>query len=316
MLLRGGEERDAHCAGAVKLLFCLEGAVPEYLAPGIYVEEVAFRAKSIEGVSTSTSSFVGAHRGRPHPEGEWKYVEVRRTLLFIEESIDRGTQWTVFEPDGERLWSELSDAIASFLEVQWKRGFLVGETRDEAYFVRCERTGLSESDIDNGHVVIEVGVAPERPGYFEVFHLRRATADAFPSETALPELPFALTTNEGRVIGVFARARGLDSSDVGKDDKRSSATVVLKEGRTDFAALRAWVQALRAGENTELIVTERGRRRWRLARGRRRWRLERGQIVKWKGPNLNAKGNEVAIEELEIAHEGLKIEDGDEDDND
>lgn len=281
--------------------------MPEYLAPGIYVEEVTFRAKSIEGVPTSTSTLVGAHRAPPHPEGEWKYVELRHYLAFLEHSIDRGTQWTVFEPDGERLWAELSGAIAEFLERQWKRGFLVGRTRDEAYFVRHERPGRGESDVDNGHLVIEVGVAPEHPGYFEVFRLRRATAGAFPPATALPELAFAVTTNEGTVIGVFARAKDLRQPNVGEDDKQSSATVVLKEGRTDFAALRAWVQALRDGENTDLTVTERGWRRWRLARGR---------ILKWKGPNLNDKGSEIAIEELEIAHEGVKIEDGDDDDND
>jgi phage tail sheath protein FI len=97
---------------------------------------------------------------------EWKYVPVRRLLLFIEESIDRGTQWAMFEPNDEPLWQSLRSSIESFLFNVWRSGALAGRTPEDAYFVRCDRMTMTQNDIDNGRLICLVGVAPSRPAEF------------------------------------------------------------------------------------------------------------------------------------------------------
>jgi phage tail sheath protein FI len=99
-------------------------------------------------------------------DGVWKYVNVRRLVIFIERSIDEGTQWVVFEPNGDRLWARVQDTIRLFLRNSWRSGALQGRTEDEAFFVRCDRTTMSADDILNGRLVCEVGIAPVRPAEF------------------------------------------------------------------------------------------------------------------------------------------------------
>jgi len=111
------------------------------------------------------------------PDAEWKYVNVRRLLLYLENSIDRGTRWAVFEPNDEPLWARLRTQCANFLTVLFREGAFQGTTPDQAYFVRCGRDTMTQDDIDNGRVVIEVGVAPLRPAEFVIIrigHVRRA----------------------------------------------------------------------------------------------------------------------------------------------
>ena len=97
---------------------------------------------------------------------EFKYVPVRRLLLFIEESIDRGTQWAAFEPNDEPLWRAIRRSIAHFLHGLLKNGALAGRTAEDAYFVRCDRMTMTQEDIDNGRLICLVGVAPVRPAEF------------------------------------------------------------------------------------------------------------------------------------------------------
>ncbi|MGH2449962.1 MAG: phage tail sheath family protein [Candidatus Limnocylindria bacterium] len=99
-------------------------------------------------------------------EPEWKYVSVRRLLLFIEESIDQGTRWAVFEPNDEPLWRAVRSSIESFLLELFRQGALQGQMPDDAYFVRCDRTTMTQEDIDDGRLVCLVGVAPRRPAEF------------------------------------------------------------------------------------------------------------------------------------------------------
>jgi len=110
----------------------------------------------------------------------WKYVNVRRLFLFLERSIDEGTQWVVFEPNDKPLWAQVTDAIRLFLRGQWRLGALLGNTEDKAYFVRCDETTMTQDDIDNGRLICEVGVAPVRPAEFVVFRIFRHTAKAQP----------------------------------------------------------------------------------------------------------------------------------------
>jgi uncharacterized protein len=107
----------------------------------------------------------------PPAEAEWKYVSVRRLFLFLEHSIDKGTQWTVFEPNAEPLWSTLRRTIGAFLEALWLSGAFQGTVADEAYFVRCDRTTMTQDDINNGTVNVVIGFAPLKPAEFVVIRI-------------------------------------------------------------------------------------------------------------------------------------------------
>jgi Bacteriophage tail sheath protein len=109
---------------------------------------------------------------------EWKYVNVRRLFIFLEHSIDKSTQWAVFEPNNERLWANIRFTIEDFLYVQWKSGALLGSKPEEAYFVRCDRTTMSQNDLDNGRLICLIGVAPTKPAEFVIFRIGQWTADA------------------------------------------------------------------------------------------------------------------------------------------
>jgi hypothetical protein len=118
----------------------------------------------------------GARTASSDPE--WKYVNVRRYFIYLEASIDRGTQWAVFEPNGERLWANVRDTVSSFLYNEWKSGALLGATQQEAFFVRCDRSTMTQNDLDNGRLICEVGVAVVKPAEFVIFRIGQKTADA------------------------------------------------------------------------------------------------------------------------------------------
>jgi phage tail sheath protein FI len=107
---------------------------------------------------------------------EWKYVNLRRYFAYLERSIDRGTQWAVFEPNGEALWSNVRRTIDSFLLNEWQMGALLGE-RDKAYFVKCDRSTMTQNDLDNGRLVCLIGVAALRPAEYVIFRIGQWTAD-------------------------------------------------------------------------------------------------------------------------------------------
>lgn len=109
---------------------------------------------------------------------EWKYVSTRRYFLYLEASIDRGTQWAVFEPNGEALWADVRGAISDFLSNEWTNGALLGATPDEAFFVKCDRSTMTQNDLDNGRLIALIGVAAVRPGEFTIFRIGQKTADA------------------------------------------------------------------------------------------------------------------------------------------
>ena len=109
-------------------------------------------------------------------EPEWKYLNVRRYLIYLEKSIDEGTQWAVFENNGPTLWSNVQQAVGDFLFNEWKSGALQGSKPEDAYFVRCDRTTMTQDDIDNGRLICEVGVAALRPAEFIIFRISQFTA--------------------------------------------------------------------------------------------------------------------------------------------
>jgi phage tail sheath protein FI len=101
----------------------------------------------------------------------WKYVNVRRLFIYLEESIEEGTQWVVFEPNDEKLWARVKQTVRQFLTRVWKDGALMGSTPEEAFFIKCDRTTMTQDDIDNGRLVVLIGVAPVKPAEFVIFRI-------------------------------------------------------------------------------------------------------------------------------------------------
>jgi phage tail sheath protein FI len=108
---------------------------------------------------------------------EWKYVNLRRYFAYLERSIDRGTQWAVFEPNGENLWANVRRTIETFLLNEFQMGALLGDRPEKAFFVRCDRTTMTQNDLDNGRLVCLIGVSPLRPAEFVIFRIGQWTAD-------------------------------------------------------------------------------------------------------------------------------------------
>lgn len=108
----------------------------------------------------------------------WKYINVRRLFIFIEESIKANTSWAVFEPNDEVLWVRVQRTISVFLNGLWRGGSLAGTTPEEAFFVNIGRDTMSQDDIDNGRLICVIGVAPVKPAEFVIFRISQKTADA------------------------------------------------------------------------------------------------------------------------------------------
>lgn len=116
-------------------------------------------------------------RGADSLADQYKYVPVRRMAYFIEESLYRGTQWAVFEPNDEPLWSQLRLSVGAFMHQQFRKGAFQGATPREAYLVKCDSETTTQADIDRGIVNIIVGFAPLKPAEFvfiEIQQLARA----------------------------------------------------------------------------------------------------------------------------------------------
>jgi uncharacterized protein len=109
---------------------------------------------------------------------EWRYINVRRLFIYLEHSIDKSTQWAVFEPNNERLWGSIRQTIEDFLITVWRTGALMGTKPEEAFFVRCDRTTMTQNDLDNGRMICLIGVAPTYPAEFVIFRIGQWTADA------------------------------------------------------------------------------------------------------------------------------------------
>lgn len=110
-------------------------------------------------------------------DADWKYVNVRRLFIFVEESIDQGTQWVVFEPNYEPTWAAVTRSISNFLTRVWRDGALAGITADEAFFVKCDRTTMTPDDIDNGKLICYIGIAPVKPAEFVIFRISQKTIE-------------------------------------------------------------------------------------------------------------------------------------------
>lgn len=120
---------------------------------------VSWGARTLEGADQQAS--------------EWKYIPVRRTALFIEESLYQGLKWVVFEPNDEALWSAIRLNVGAFMNTLFRQGAFQGDTPAKAYFVRCDSTTTTQNDIDQGIVNIIVGFAPLKPAEFVVIKIQQ-----------------------------------------------------------------------------------------------------------------------------------------------
>ncbi|MFR9728797.1 phage tail sheath family protein [Saccharopolyspora sp. MS10] len=165
---RNDAERGVHKApanevirGAVDLETTLSKGEQDLLNPiGVNcVRAFAGRGIRIWGARTLSS------------DPAWRYLNVRRLFNYLEESILLGTQWVVFEPNDDRLWSSIRRNIGAFLTQTWRDGALFGRTPAEAFYVKCDRENNPQDSIDLGQVVCEIGVAPVKPAEFVIFRL-------------------------------------------------------------------------------------------------------------------------------------------------
>jgi phage tail sheath protein FI len=112
-------------------------------------------------------------QGNDQLASEWKYIPVRRTALYIEESLYRGLQWVVFEPNDEPLWAQIRLNVGAFMHNLFVKGAFQGQTPRDAYFVKCDKETTTQNDIDLGIVNIVVGFAPLKPAEFVIISLQQ-----------------------------------------------------------------------------------------------------------------------------------------------
>jgi phage tail sheath protein FI len=104
---------------------------------------------------------------------EYKNIPIRRLALFLEESLYRGTQWVVFEPNDEPLWAQIRLNVGAFMQTLFRQGAFQGQTPRVAYFVKCDRETTTQNDIDTGRVNIMVGFAPMKPAEFVIIRIQQ-----------------------------------------------------------------------------------------------------------------------------------------------
>jgi phage tail sheath protein FI len=113
---------------------------------------------------------------RAEKNQEWKYVQIQRYVTFLEESLRKDTQWVAFEPNNEALWARVQQSVADRLFKEWRNGKLMGSKPDQAYFVICNKTTMTQLDISSGRLICDIGIAPVKPAEFMVFQLKHNTA--------------------------------------------------------------------------------------------------------------------------------------------
>jgi phage tail sheath protein FI len=112
----------------------------------------------------------------------WRYINVRRLFIMVETSIERATQWVVFEPNDFRLWKRVTRTITSFLTLIWRQGALMGETPEKSFYVKCDEETNPPEVIDVGQLIVEIGLAPVKPAEFVIFRIGQMPAGGGVSE--------------------------------------------------------------------------------------------------------------------------------------
>ena len=170
---RTDEERGVHKAPANT---AIAGAVnvSQYIS---HRKQVGLNPQGVKCIRNLNGNIVvyGARTIGGDMNGEWKYVNVRRVMLYLEESIDEGTQWVVFEPNDMALWGKIRRNVSAFLTNVWRSGALFGATPEEAFYVKCDAELNPPEVRDLGQVVIEIGVSIVRPAEFVIFRISQSS---------------------------------------------------------------------------------------------------------------------------------------------
>lgn len=157
-------------AGIDTAILGVAAGVDHVVTPGenevLYPENINAIRVLADGITVWGSRTISA-------DPEWRQVNVRRLFIFLEQSIERGTQWVVFEPNDATLWKAIVRNIRAFLRIQWLEGKLVGATEKEAFFVKCDEETNPPEVVNAGQVITEIGVAPSRPAEFVIFRIRQ-----------------------------------------------------------------------------------------------------------------------------------------------
>jgi uncharacterized protein len=262
-------------------------------------------------------------------EGPFKFVPVRRLELFIESSLTRGLQSSVSEPNGPSLWERLRTSVEDFLLGLFRQGALQGDKPQEGFFVGCDASTMTQQEIDQGIVNLVVGFAPLRPAEFVVIGIgssgkARSSASFVLRNYRIHTARYSLRVVwDGEQIAGVRRVRGLgrltelvtvhDGSDPNASRIIVGPTkfepVTIERGITHDDAFEQWAQAMQQGAGPAprkdvRIELHDNERRITVA-----WVLRGALPIKLQAPDLNAAGNDVAIEQLTLAYEGLERDD-------
>jgi hypothetical protein len=182
LLLRDGAER----VGVTEVtsydseVECLAGLVAEAW-PGDVVGLMTHAQRE------EVYAWIAEHGGTPDsPEALGTKVRSATALPTVPEiqaRLERGLAWVVFEPDGPELWARVRGSVEEFLLGLWRQGLLVGDRPEEAFFVRCDASTMTQNDLDNGRLVVEIGLATVRPAEFVIVRIGQWTASATPDES-------------------------------------------------------------------------------------------------------------------------------------
>jgi uncharacterized protein len=159
--------------------------MPTTSYPGVYLQELPGVFHSIPGVPTDAPGPIALLdcrnlpfrreslpvRTTPNSQPDWQYINVRHFTQYIEQSLSQGLQPVVLQNNNPMLWSRVVNLIDNFLMNQWLQRSLHGKKKQEAYFVRCDGSTMSQNDLDNGRLVALVGFAPVRPAEFVVIEI-------------------------------------------------------------------------------------------------------------------------------------------------
>lgn len=171
---RSDQTRGVHKAPANEVLRGVVGLDVQYNKG----EQDILNPKGVNLIRSFTGQGIRVWGARTaSSNGLWKYVNVRRLFIFLEESIKRGTNWVVFEPNDEQLWARVQRTIDAFLTRVWRDGALMGASPQEAFYINIGRSTMTQDDIDNGRLICVIGVAPVKPAEFVIFRLTQKTAD-------------------------------------------------------------------------------------------------------------------------------------------
>jgi Bacteriophage tail sheath protein len=262
---------------------------------------------------------------------EWKYIPVRRTALFLEESLYRGTRWVVFEENDEPLWAQIRLEVEAFMHGLFEEGAFQATTPDRAYFVKCDADTTTKYDIDRGIVNIVVGFAPLKPAEFVVIKIQQIAtsvgigASASVSSGLDPYASFRFRVMwQGRYVAGATKLGGLKrTSEIVKDNQSLTASqqraaqrskyeaITLERGVTHDREFENWASEV---AETEDAAGSNSSRRAILIKEYdeaghfvQSYRLVRAWVSEFEAsPDLDASANAVAIDTIKLENEGWR----------